>query len=178
MAAVIIPFELPLPLILQTIEGNVDYTTFRDQLLQINENLVLSGLEDHFIQADLDRWLKGQKRVSAKAQQIRQFHSRRALRCNIARTMLREDFRGFATRLADSSLLQFFCGISEVDRVRVPAKSTLQRYATWWTEAEVRQLSGQLLQTGAQQPEKLSLPEPVDLERCWIDTTCVEANIH
>lgn len=178
MAAVIIPFELPLPVALQTIEGNVDYRTFRDQLLQINENLVLSGLEDHFIQADLERWFNSQKRVSAKAQQIRQFHSRRALRCNIARMMLREDYRGFATRLADSPLLQLFCGISEVDRVRVPGKSTLQRYATWWTEAEVHHLSGQLLQIGAQQPEKLCLPEPVDLERCWIDTTCVEANIH
>ena len=178
MAAVIIPFELPLPVALQTIEGNVDYRTFRDQLLQINENLVLSGLEDHFIQADLERWFNSQKRVSAKAQQIRQFHSRRALRCNIARMMLREDYRGFATRLADSPLLQLFCGISEVDRVRVPGKSTLQRYATWWTQAEVRHLSGQLLQIGAQQPEKLCLPEPVDLERCWIDTTCVEANIH
>ena len=178
MAAVIIPFELPLPVALQTIEGNVDYRTFRDQLLQINENLVLSGLEDRFIQADLERWFKGQKPVSGTAQQIRQFHSRRALRCNLARMVLREDYRGFATRLADSPLLQLFCGISEVDRVRVPSKSTLQRYATRWTEAEVRQLSGQLLQIGARQPEKLCLPEPLDLERCWIDTTCVEANIH
>jgi hypothetical protein len=178
MAAVIIPFELPLPLVLQTIEGNVDYRTFRDQMLQINVNLVSSGLEDRFIQADLERWLKGQQRVSAKAQQNRQFHSRRALRCNLARLMLRENYRGFATRLADSPLLQLFCGISEVDRVQVPAKSTLQRYATWWTEAEVRQLSGQLLQIGAQQPGKLCLPEPIDLERCWIDTTCVAANIH
>src|SRR4051812_36866469 len=122
MAAVIIPFELPLPVILQTIEGNVDYRTFRDQLLQIHENLVLSGLEDLFIQADLERWLKGQKRVSAKAQQIRQFHSRRALRCNLARMVLQEDYRGFATRLADSPLLQYFCGINELGRVRVPAK--------------------------------------------------------
>lgn len=178
MSTVIIPFALPLPVVLQTIEGNVDYRTFRDQLLQINENLVLSGLEDRFIQADLDGWRKGQPPVSAKAQQHRQFHSRRALRCNLARLLLREDYRGFATRLADSPLLQFFCGISEVDRVRVPSKSTLQRYATWWTEAEVRQLSGQLLQIGARQPEKLCLPAPVDLERCWIDTTCVEANIH
>jgi hypothetical protein len=178
MAAVIIPFELPLSPVLQTIEGNVDYRTFRDQLLQINETLVLSGLENHFIQADLERWLGGQKRVSAKAQQTRQFHSRRALRCNIARIVLREDYRGFATRLADSPLLQFFCGISEVDRVKVPAKSALQRYGTWWTEAETRELTCQLLQLGAQQPEKVCLPEPVDLERCWIDTTCIEANIH
>ena len=178
MAAVIIPFELSLPPVLQTIEGNVDYRTFRDQFIQIHEHLVRSGAEDRFIQADLERWLKTRKRVSAKAQQTRQLHSRRALRCNIARLLLKEDFRGLAARLADSPLLQFFCGISEVDRVKVPSKSVLQRYATWCSEEEVRLVSGQLLQFGAQQPEKLALPESVDLERCWIDTTCVEANIH
>ncbi len=178
MAAKIIPFELPLPQILPTIEGNVDYRTLRHQLLQINEMLVFSGLEDQFIEADLEQWSKGQKRVSAKAQQQRQLHSRRALRCNIARLTLQLDYRAFAARLADSPLLQFFCGISEVDRACVPAKSTLQRYATRWSQADVRQLSSQLLQTGAQQPQKLYLPEPLDLETCFLDTTCVEANIH
>ena len=178
MPATIIPFELPLPQILPTIEGHVDYRTFRDPLLQINQTLVGSGLEDQFLQADLERWLQGQKRVSAKAQQTRQLQSRRALRCNLARLILQEDYRGFAVRLADSPLLQFFCGISEVDRVQVPSKSTVQRYATWWSEEEVRALNARLLQTGAQQPEKLHLPEAVDLERCFLDTTCVEANIH
>ena len=84
MASVIIPFELPLPKALPTIEGNVDYRTLRDQLLQINQMLVASGLEDQFIDADLKQWLQGRQRVSAKAQQNRQLHSRRALRCNIA----------------------------------------------------------------------------------------------
>jgi hypothetical protein len=178
MAATIIPFELPLPKVLPTIEGNVDYRTLRDQLVQINQMLVISGLEDQMIQADLEQWLQGRKRVSTKAQQNRQVHSRRALRCNIARLLLKEDYRGFATRLADSPLLQFFCGIAEVDRVQVPSKSTLQRYDLWWPEAEVRKLATQLLQTGAQEPQKLQLPEAVDLETCFLDTTCVAANIH
>ena len=178
MAATIIPFELPLPKVLPTIEGNVDYRTLRDQLLQINQTLVASGLEDQMIEADLKQWLQGRSSVSAKAQQNRQLHARRALRCNIARLLLKEDYRGLATRLADSPLLQFFCGIGEVDRVQVPAKSTLQRYDVWWPEAEVRKATTQLLQTGAQQPEKLHLPEAVDLETCFLDTTCVEANIH
>lgn len=179
MSSVIIPFHLPLPKILPTIEGNVDYRDFRDQLLHINATLVRSGLEDQFLQADLDKWLKDFPGGSAKAQEQRQLHSRRALRCNIARLLLRnEGYRPFAARLADSPLLQFFCGISEVDRVVVPSKSTLQRYATWWTEPEMRALSIQLLQSGAQEPQKLHLPEPVDLETCFLDTTCVCANIH
>lgn len=178
MAATIIPFELPLPKLLPTIEGNVDYRILRDQLLQINDLLVSSGLETRMMKADLEQWLKGRPGVSAKAQQNRQRHCCRALRCNIARSLLKEDYRGFATRQADSPLLQFFCRIAELDRVRVPSKSALQRYDTWWSEEHVRQLVIQLLQTGAQQPEKLQLPEAVDLETCFLDTTCVAANIH
>ena len=178
MSSVIIPFELPLLKVLPTIEGNVDYRTLRDQLLQIDQMLLLSGLESQFIQADMEHWLKGQKQVSAKDQQQRQRHSRLALRCNIARLLLQESYREFAVRLADSPLLQHFCGNGEIDRVLVPSKTTLQRYANLWTEEQVRQLSGQLLQTGAEAPEKLQMPEPVNLETCYLDTTCVEANIH
>src|SRR5213593_3467919 len=107
----IIPFELPLPQVLPTIEGNVDYRDFRDQLLRINALLVQSQLETQLLEVDLQRWLGRRQQVSAKAQQNHQLHSRRALRCNIGRLLLKEDYRGFAARLADSPLLQFFVGI-------------------------------------------------------------------
>ena len=175
---ILIPFALPLPQILPTIEGNVDYRDFRDQLLRISELLVQSGLETQLLEADLERWLAGHKKVSAKAQQNRQIHSRRALRCNIARLLLQEDYRGFAARLADSPLLQFFCGLSEVDRIKVTSKSTLQRYALWWSEAQVRQLIYQLLGLGAEAPARLHLAQPLDLESAFLDTTCLAANIH
>jgi IS5 family transposase len=177
-AANIIAFALPLPLILPTIAGNVDYRDFRDQLLRIDSLLAHSELETQMLEVDLQRWLARQKRVSAKAQQRHQFHARRALRCNIARLLLKEDYRGFALRLADSPVLQFFCGISEVDRVIVPSKSTLQRYFVWWTQAEVRSLVQQLLVRGAQVPEQLALAEPLDLQSAFLDSTCLCANIH
>jgi len=178
LSATLIPFELPLPQILPTIEGNVDYREFRDPLLRIGDRLMQSGLENQLLEADLQRWLSDDRKVSAKAQQNHQLHSRRALRRNIARLLLAEDYRGFAARLADSPLLQFFCAISEVDRVRVPSKSTLQRYALWWNEEEVRQLVQKLLCLGAQAPAQLRLTEPLDLESCFLDTTCLAANIH
>jgi hypothetical protein len=174
----LIPFALPLPLILPTIEGNVDYRDLRDQLLRIDGLLVQSGLETQMLTANLQRWLAGQKRVSAQAQQTHQFHARRALRCNIARLLLKEDYRGFAARLADSPLLQFFCGISEVDRVVVPSKSTLQRYFTWWPQAQVRPVIQQLLLRGAQAPQRLELAQPLDLENAYLDSTCLCAHIH
>jgi hypothetical protein len=176
--ATIIPFELPLPQVLPTIEGNVDYRQLRDHLVHINWLLVTSGLETDLMEKDLKRWLGQRKRVSAKAQQNRQRHCRRALRCNIARLLIQEDYRGFAARLADSPLLQFFCGISEVLRITVPSKSTLERYDKWWPPADIRQVVHQLLGLGATTPQTLALPETVDLESAFLDTTCLAANIH
>jgi len=176
--ATLIPFDLPLPLRLPTIEGSVDYRDFRNQLQRIDELLVQSGLETQMLEADLQRWLAKGSDASAKAQQHHQAHGRRALRCNIARLLLQEGYRGFAVRLADSPLLQHFCGIGEVDRVCVPGKSTFQRYSVWWSEAEVRALIYQLLSLGAQAPEQLHLAAPLDLDTCFLDTTCVVANIH
>src|SRR5438093_4377721 len=169
MSATIIPFQLPLPPTLPTIEGNVDYRLFRDQLLIIEQQLCASGLENQFIQADLEQWLKQNPAATAKAQQNRQLHSRRALRCNLVRTLLNEDYRAFAMRLADSQLLQHFCGLSTLASVTVPAKSTLQPYANRWPEDQVRQLVLQVVQTAAQEPQKLKLQQPLDLELCFLD---------
>src|SRR5258707_1012974 len=131
-AATIIPFELPLPKILPTIEGNVDYRDFRDQLLRINSLLVQSDLETQMIEADLQRWLARQKRVSAKAQQNHQFHAPRALRCNIARILLQEKYRGLAPRVAYTPSLHFFWALSGVVRLRVPKNVSVQGYFVWW----------------------------------------------
>jgi hypothetical protein len=174
----IIPFQLPLPQVLPTIEGNVDYRQLRDQLLRIDALLLNSGLEQRLMQQDLARWLARCKRPSPKAQQNRQRHCRRALRCNLARLLLQEDYRGFAARLADSPLLQHFCGISEVHCVTVPSKSTLDRYDKWWPQAELRHAIHQLLSLGSTAPAQLALPAGVDLESAFLDTTCVSANIH
>jgi hypothetical protein len=176
--ATIIPFQPALPQVLPTIEGNVDYRELRDQLLRIQNLLLTSGLETQFLEKDLRRWLDRRENVSAKAQQNHQLHSRRALRCNIARTLLVEEYRGFAARLADSPLLQHFCACSQIDVIKVPSKSTLQRYDQWWPEPEVRALMMQLLELGAQAPRQVHLPEALDLESAFLDTTCLKTNIH
>ncbi len=176
--ASIIPFQPPLPQVLPTIEGNVDYRQLRDQLLRLDALLLTSGLETRLMEQDLTRWLGQRKQVGAKAQQNRQRHCRRALRCNLARALLAEDYRGFAARLADSPLLQWFCGVSELPCITVPSKSTLERYDKWWPQADIRQGVQELLGVGAAAPQKLFLPEPVDLESAFLDTTCLSANIH
>jgi hypothetical protein len=180
MPARLLPVQQPLQPPLPTIEGNVDYQRLRHQLLRIDQLLIQSGLEEQFIAASFEDW-KARckfKNIPGKAQRKIQIHARRALRCNIARTLIMEDFRGFAIRLADSPLFQHFCGLSELDRIQVPSKSTLQRYSVWTDEAAVRSLVNQLNQQAHFHPQKLRLRAPLDLEACFLDTTCVQANIH
>jgi IS5 family transposase len=180
MPASLIPIQQLLRPALPTIEGNVDYHRLRQQLLRIDQLLLQSGLEAQVIAERFENWKAHCqfKNISAKAQRKIQIHARRALRCNIARTLIMEDFRGFAIRLADSPLVQHFCGVAEVDRVQVPSKSTLQRYSQWCDEAAVRRLVEQLTQQAHLHPQKLRLCAPLDLAACFLDTTCVKANIH
>lgn len=179
MAAALIPFPQALQPPLPTVEGNVDYRKLREELLRIDQLLIQSGLESRFISLCLERWLTSTDQTpSANAQLNYQIHTRRALRCNILRTYLNEDFRGLAARLADSPLFQHFCGLAQIDKVVVPAKSTLQRYAHWAADELLKPLLDQLLRQAHQQAKALQLTQPVDLDSAWLDTTCVKANIH
>ena len=178
MSNIIIPFPQALPQVLPTIEGNLDYRDLREQLQRIDELLIVSGLETQLLEKDMEGWLKKHKRIGGKAQQNHLIHSQHALRCNIARILYKEDYRGFAARLADSPLLQHFCRIGELDCIRVPAKSTLQRYGKWWSQDEVREVVYRLLSLGASAPKQLHLSESVDLETCFLDSTCLSVNIH
>jgi IS5 family transposase len=146
----------------------------------MDQLLIHSGIEEKFIASTFDQWRSQCKfnNISAKAQRQIQVHASRALRCNIVRTLLMEDFRGFAVRLADSPLLQHFCGVGEIDRIGVPSKSTLQRYSQWTDQATVADLVHHLTQQAHLDPKKLRLRAPLDLEACFLDTTCIKANIH
>lgn len=180
-AAILLPFQPSLPPSLPTIEGNVDYRTFRTELSRIDE-ILRSGPEQTFVLAATERWL-AQAQDPAEEVSVTQLakyqqQSRRALRCNIARIYLQESYRTFAAHLGDSPLLQRFCLLDELAVITVPAKSTLQRYANWVEHQTVQQVVADLLRQAHQQPEKLQLQTAVDLEACFLDTTCLQANIH
>jgi len=199
-----IPCEEHFRPVLPTIEGNVDYLALRGQLTAMDELLRTGGVENEFVMRSLKHWVEtlSQSKVEQMElagegqcgvirleelvsghQQVRfQEHSIRALRCTIARTLLGGSFRDFAARLADSPLLQWFCQVGQIERVKVPAKSTLQRYATWLPEEEMREVINALLRKAgaaiADGKQALDLVEPLDLSTMFMDTTCVKANIH
>jgi hypothetical protein len=133
----------------------------------------------HFVRRALQRWTVGAKREASAREQLKfQQRSRRALPCTVLRTLLPEDYRGFSCQLAGNPLYQWFCHIDALDLVRVPSKSEVQRYADWLPAEQMRELIEGLLQGALHKPRKLGLKEPLDLEACFPDSTCLEANIH
>jgi IS5 family transposase len=179
MSSLIIPFPTELRPRLPTIVGNVDYLTLRQRLEQIDSLLAASGLESQFVQRALEGWLKPAGRApSAREQQKFQRRSRRALRCNILRTLLQEDYRGFSCQLAGHPLYQWFCLIDALDQIQVPSKSELQRFAHWLEAPQMRQIMAGLLRAGLHQSGPLDLEKPLDLEAYFLDTTALKANVH
>ena len=182
MAATLIPFQQSLRPSLPTIEGNADYRQTRDELLCIDRILRETGLENKYVAAALEQWLAGldpsQNVRPSVVLDYQELTLAGPCRCDVARTYLQENFRGFAARLADSPLLQRFCLVDEIDRVKVPAKSTLQRYAHWTDEKTLQEVIHETLRQAHQHPEKLQLDQPVDWDACFLDTTCLKANIH
>jgi hypothetical protein len=115
---------------------------------------------------------------SARKQEKFQLRARRALRCNVLRTLLQEDYRGFSCQLAGNPLFQWFCLVDAMDQIRVPSKSELQRFAHLLPPDPMHALINGLLRSALEQAPKLELREALDLEEYFLDTTCVKANIH
>ena len=182
----LLPLEQYLLPDLPTIVGNVDYQTLRAQLLRMHQLLVDGGIERDFIARSVShrrQFAVKRYQKSGKYERLVREHSARALRCNLARVLLKEDFRSFSVRLADSPLLQRFVGIARLDAVVVPSKSSLQRYEQWLPENEVRAVVERLLQLAAQEEsgatnQPLDLEEPLNLDVYFLDMSCVKANIH
>ena len=179
MNSIIIPFPTDLRPALPTIVGNVDYLELRDRLERIDEILLVTGLETLFVEQSLQEWQRpSQRPANAREQQKFQKRARCALRCNLLRTLLQEDFRGFSCQLAGNPLYQWFCGIDALDQVRVPSKSELQRFAGLQGAARIRTHIDRLLQAVIENPGALNLETPLNLDDYFLDTTCLQANIH
>lgn len=179
----ILPFQPEFRPALPTVHGNVDYRRFEELLKRVDEILLSSGLENLFIRLSLAdyRTRSAGAGVEVKDWMLakHQRHSRQALRCEVLRKLLGEDFRGMSCRLAECPLFQWFCQIDALEAVKVPGKSVLQVYAHWLSEERMRQVINTLLRSASAEAEHpLGLTDPLELEAVWLDTTCVKANIH
>lgn len=179
MPAQLLPFPQELRPPLPTIVGNVDYLSLRRRLEEIDALLRQSGLEQDFVQRALAHRQAARSRAATAREQLQfQQRSRRALRCTILRTLLREDYRGFSCQLAGNPLYQWFCLLDALDAVRVPSKSELHRFADWLPADQMRALIDGLLRGAVERPDQLRLEAALDLEAYFLDSTCLKANIH
>jgi hypothetical protein len=191
----VVPFQEEFRQGLPNVTGNVDYEQFRDILERIAELIKQSKIEQGVMldalrqsQQDYDcsRQAGGKKpkELKARAKMRIQKMARQALRCGIARHLTGEAYRVFSCRLADSAVLQKFCLIDRLVAIKVPSKSQLQRYEGMFGEEFLRQIISQVIGKASELPtaegyvQALGLEKPVSLKEYFVDTTCLEANIH
>ena len=172
-----------------TVLGSIDYRTWRQRLERIDEILHSGRVEEAFVRLCLKRRLAEWKQKAEQAgrpdqrmcegdQLLFQRIVSVALRTTIARTLTGVSFRDFSARLADSSLLQWFCRLGRLDAVRIPGKSQLQLYQEMVNESELREVVNTLLDTAAEKDSRLELEEGLDLQTQFLDSTCIRLNIH
>jgi len=182
--------------------NNKDYQEYRSTLEQIDEILVKGGLEKDFVvlclehkEEELAELAKEQAGATSKSEadssvkqspksiNRQQKAARKALRCNIARKLVGGSFRQFTDRLAESALLQWFCLIDQLAVIQVPSRSTLERFDKLVPDSIIQQLIDQAT-TKAMAPgtssedQPLGLEQPINIEKAFIDTSCIKANIH
>jgi hypothetical protein len=160
--------------------GPVEFVEFC-ALLQRLDELLIAGVERDFVARSLALHQKTLKRpMTINEQASFQVESRHALRCTIARELLKESLREFCVHLAESAQLQRFCLHGDLESVHIPGHSQLQRYANWLPEADMRAVITALTcQAQADDaPTTLGLAKSLDLSTVWVDTTCAETNIH
>ena len=178
----ILPFQDRFRPALPTVMGNVDYLEFERQLKRIDEVLGLSGIEKDFVEKSLAHWSQkihvSLDKIKEKTRLKFQQESRQALRCTLAKTLMGEGVRDFSTQLAGMPLLQWFCGVDTWGVIRVPAKSSIDRYSRWLSEDQMREVVSGCLKAVGQNDALFCLEEPLDFEAYFADTTCVKTNIH
>ena len=100
------------------------------------------------------------------------YEGERAFRINLVQQFENVSYRGLHILLASNYFLQNFCRLSNLDKIVIPSKSLLQKYATLLSEEQL----SKNYECGVQNIfAGNSSYEPGDL---YGDTTCIQANMH
>ena len=170
---------------LPNVYGTLDYRTFRDTLVKMDEILTKSGLEQDICSEALARQITEEQIdpklfYSTHQSSLRYKKIRHALRCNIARHLTGESYRSFSIRLADSTLFQWFTDIHAFGSCKAISKSSLERYEKYFEEGFIADRIRKWL-SGFSDEKKavdVGLKQPVDFKKTLMDSTCIKANIH
>ncbi len=175
-----IAFQGLLSLRLPKIINNKDYHEYKRLLIRIDEILRLSGMDLEFAEYYVSSLTNGNER-KLTAKQLKKYteYGIIALRSMILKHLLGSDFRELSVRLAESSLLRWFCQIGGIDTISVPSKSQLHRYSSCVSENYLRDFIKRLFdKVSATKDNILCLSNPFNAKDIYLDATCLKANIH
>jgi len=169
-------FRPPLPEIL----GCKDFLEKRALFEQIDAILRRSRLDELFVRFALE-----EHSVPSKNRERFLRHSFTAFRCCLVRYLEGNlPVRQLSNALAESHLLQWFCHLGNFGAIKVPSKSTLDRYERWISTPKLDRLIERLIALAAQERgdgeghQVLGLNNAMDMSEAWIDGTCLKANLH
>ena len=167
------------------IPDHKEYFEYRQLLERIDEILKQSGLDlefaaDHLEQVIKQREADGEtKELSGKQIARLTRYAVQAYRCTMAGILTGKSYREFSIILAESPLLQKFCTIARIDgTLRVPTKSTLQRFAKFCDEKFIRKQIAQLNHYASHDSNPLGFRDLFNTEDIFVDGTCLKAKIH
>ena len=167
--------------------GNAEYNTECELLTAIDEIIRQSGIEkivmEYFLDVaqankvievfgtDKPTRLTDNEIIRVKDNAIL------ALRASILRKRLRLSLRKFALALSHSDLYKWFCRINRFFDPKVPGKSHLGDLENMLPVHVIKQLETLLLRSATDESSEV-LYEPIDFSQCYLDSTCIMANIH
>jgi len=174
-----ISFQGLLSLRLPEIINNKDYKDYERLLKRIDEILRQTNMDITFAEDYVNR-LSDAGRIELTAKQLKRYteYAIKALRCMILKQLLSTGFRELSVRLAESSLLRWFCQIGGFDKITVPSKSELQRYSKCVSENYLREFIEELFNKISATGNALNLVSPFNAKDVYLDATCLKANIH
>jgi len=161
------------------VQGGKDYQDQERLLVRVDRVLPVSGVEREFVRLSLEA-LEARGEVTVNRAQRHAMHSERAIRCTVLKHLLGIDYREMSVRLAQCELFRWFCHLPSFEKVRVPGKSRLQTYGTRLEHGAMESVLGKLREALADEERALEmgLTTELDLSTVWIDSTCLQANIH
>jgi len=168
---------------LREVLNNVDYRSERELLERIDAILVQSGLErDYIHRCEMQLAAGVRENASPKWLQRHRHHSMQALRSCLLKELSGLSYRALSARMADSELFRWFLHLGDEGLVRVPSKSTLQDYAARLPHEQMRpiieRLLAQVMTPNENGEPPFELEALLEMETVWMDSTCLEANIH
>ena len=162
---------------LPKVVNNKDYDDYKNTILGIDEVLRLTGLDFYCAMQHLMVKYSGKKYSITEKKLL---CAMQAYRCSILYILLGKSYRELSIKIAESVLLQRFIlqEIFDTEQIRVPSKSTLERFSKIFSTELISEQINELLKKISGEKNILNLQDPFYVKDVYIDATCLKANMH